>query len=304
MAISEQAVGNMTLPVLETDLVRTFVAISDTGSFSRAAEAVFRTPSAVSMQMKRLEEILGRELFVRDGRGVALSADGEELLSYARRIIRLNEETVARFVAPPLEGTVRLGTPDDFATRFLPQALGRFARSYPQVQVEVVCAMSVELLKRLRRRDIDMTLITQTPDLPHDSRAEVVFREELVWAGLADGQAVRRRPLPLTASPPGCSWRASGVRALDGAGISHHFAFLSAHYAGEQAAMLADLGVAPVPLSAVAPPLRVFGAGDGLPPIGLYEVGLVRAPGTEGPVFDALAAHIKESFNGRPPTAA
>ena len=126
------------LPLLDSDLVRTFVAIAETGSFTRAARQVFRTPGALSMQIKRLEETLGKTLFVRDARQVRLTPEGEVLLSFGRRLLKLNEEAVAQFLAPSLEGRVRFGTPDDVGTRLLPGVLAQFARSHPAVQVDVV----------------------------------------------------------------------------------------------------------------------------------------------------------------------
>ena len=118
--------------LLDIDQLRTFVAISDTGSFTKAADIVHKTQSAVSMQMKRLEERLGRPVFERDGRASRLSDDGERLLDYARRIVRLNAECVASFNEADLTGRVRLGLPDDYAECYLPEILARFSRSNPQ----------------------------------------------------------------------------------------------------------------------------------------------------------------------------
>src|SRR5215207_4854795 len=121
---------------LDLDLLRTLVAIADTGSFHRAARAVLRTPSAVSMQMKKLEEQVGRPLFAKDGRSVVLTPDGEALVGYGRRIMKLTQEALQRFRAPEIEGTIRLGTPDDYAGSFLPDILARFAAGHPNVEVD------------------------------------------------------------------------------------------------------------------------------------------------------------------------
>jgi DNA-binding transcriptional LysR family regulator len=128
------ALGWLPMPLnLDTDLLRTFVAIADSGSFTRAGELVHRTQSAVSMQVKRLEEALGKPVFQRQGRTVALTAEGEALLGYARRILKLHEEAVATLTRPDLVGTVRIGIPDDYVMRFLPGILTRFAQAYPRV---------------------------------------------------------------------------------------------------------------------------------------------------------------------------
>lgn len=283
--------------MLEPDVLRTFVAIAETGSFSAAADAVARTPSAVSMQMKKLETQLGRELFARQGRGVTLAPGGEELLAYAKRLIRLNEETVAHFLAPPLEGSVRLGTPDDFATRFLPEALARFACAFPRVRTEVVCDMSVNLIPKLDAGELDMTLITREPCSSAAQRGKIIRRERLVWAGLDGGKSVKRRPLPLTLAPSGCAWRNSSLVALEAVAVPYDVIYTSAHYAGQKAAMLADLALAPVPESIVEPPLVSFGEGEGLPPAGEYELALLRCPAIAGSeLLDTLECHIVESF--------
>ena len=125
------------------------MAIADTGSFNRAARAVFRTPSAVSMQMKKLEEQVARPLFAKDGRSVILTPDGEALVGYGRRILKLADEAMQRFRAPEIEGTIRLGIPDDYAGHFLPDILARFAASHPNVEVDVFCQSSRELLAHL-----------------------------------------------------------------------------------------------------------------------------------------------------------
>ena len=148
------------IPNLDIDLLKTFLAISDTGSFTRAAEEVHKTQSAVSMQMKRLEELLGRPLFARDGRASRFTPDGERLVEYARRLVAMNDEAVSTFQRPELTGTVRFGTPDDYADRFLPEILARFARTHPMVTVDVDCLNTSVLFDRTRRGEMDLALVT------------------------------------------------------------------------------------------------------------------------------------------------
>ena len=136
---------------LDLDQLRTFVTIAETGSFTRAADVVFKTQSAVSMQMRRLEERIGKPIFARDGRASRLTEEGERLLGYARRMVRLADETVAAFDDTELSGSVRLGTPDDYADRFLPEVLARFSRSNPRVEVSVTCEPSPELIRQARK---------------------------------------------------------------------------------------------------------------------------------------------------------
>ena len=198
------------------DLLRTLVAVAATGSFTRAAQAVLRTPSAVSMQMKRLEDIVGRPIFAKDGRSVYRGR--EALLGYARRILRL-QEAMARFRAHDVEGVVRLGTPDDYATRFLPRILARFALTHPLVQVDVACQPSRSCWAgSLRDNEIDLALVT-VGCRGEPATGTIIHREPLVWAGLRHGRAHERRPLPLAVSGSSCAWRMSALERLDSAGV-------------------------------------------------------------------------------------
>jgi DNA-binding transcriptional LysR family regulator len=289
---------NASLPLLDTETLRTFVAIAENGSFTRAAHQVFRTPSALSMQIKRLEETLGQSLFIREARRVSLTPEGEVLLGYGRRLLKLNEEAVGRFLAPSLEGSVRLGTPDDVGTRVLPQVLTRFARSHPAVQVNVNAGRSVDLLKRLDDGELDLALVTLGHSDLSAKRGEVVHTEPLVWAGRDGGVAVQRSPLPLSLANHGCAWREMALGALDKAEISYRVAYNSEHCAGQEAAMLADLAVAPFPASLVQPPLRVLGPENGLPALGDYQIALVRRDGS-GPAAEALAEQVVQTFRER-----
>ncbi|WP_227519864.1 LysR substrate-binding domain-containing protein [Mangrovitalea sediminis] len=281
--------------LLETDLLKTFLTIAETGSFSRTATLVFRTPSAVSMQIKRLETLLDRALFRREGRNVELTADGEMLVGYARRLIKLNEETVARFLAPPVEGRVRFGAPDDFGTRFLPQILSRFASTHPQVEVDVDLAPSRQLIKRQDQGKVDLILMTADQDIPHTDFTEPVYSEPLVWVGRQGGQAHERDPVPLALSSLGCAWRAVATRALDAVGKRYRIAYNSEHSQGQVAAIVADLAVAPLPVSRVAPPLTRLGPQNGFPKLADYTILLRRRPDL-GAAATALAGHVVDSF--------
>lgn len=281
------------VPHLEIDLARTFVAICEAGNFSKAAERVHRTPSAVSLQVKKLEETLGRDLFRREARSVSLTGDGEMLLGYARRLLKLNDEAMARFLAPPIEGKVRFGAPYDSGIFAVPGFLKRFASTHPHVEVDVKLDSSAALRRRCEAGELDLVLFTgeENNSLP----AEAVYGEALVWIGLKHGEAVRRKPLPLALADQGCSWRAMALGALDAAGIAYRVAYSSEHCQGQIAAVEADLAVAPLPLSVASPPFVRLGEDCGLPPLGSYTVFMRRREGA-GPVVEALAEHVAESF--------
>ena len=166
------------MPLPDLNQLRTFVVIAETGSFTRAAEVVHKTQSAVSMQMKRLEERIGRPVFERDGRASKLTEDGERLLDYARRIVKLNSEALSTVVGMGLTGSVRLGVPDDYADRYLPEIMARFSRAYPGVELTIMCEPSIELIERIDSSELDLAIITDC----ETSRASETFRRErLLW---------------------------------------------------------------------------------------------------------------------------
>jgi DNA-binding transcriptional LysR family regulator len=285
---------NHPLPLLELDVLRTFVAIAETGSFTGAASAVFRTPSAVSMQIKKLEDILGRAVFSRDARSVSLTPDGEMLLGYARRLLAVNREAVAKFIMPDISGVVRLGSPDDYGERVLPPVLKRFAQSHPSVAVDVVIDVSGNLRRRMEERQLDIMLFNHSPKL-HIDGAETLFVEPLVWAGARAGSAHLRDPLPISVWEEGCAWRAGALEALGKGGRNFRVAYMSAHTAVQRAAVLSDLAVAPLPRSFHGEDLVELGDQDGLPQLGSYAIGMVVASDPSAPV-QAAAEHIRATF--------
>jgi DNA-binding transcriptional LysR family regulator len=285
---------NHPLPLLDLDVLRTFVAIAETGSFTLAASAVFRTPSAVSMQIKKLEETLGRAVFTRDARSVSLTTDGEMLLGYARRLLALNREAVAKFVMPDISGVVRLGSPDDFGERVLPVVLRRFAETHPSIAVDVVIDQSVNLRRRMSERSLDITLLTNSTGA-YAADCEVLFTEPIVWAGMKGGCAHLREPLPVSLWEEGCAWRAGALEALGREGRNYRVAYMSAHTAGQRAAILSDLAIAPLPKSFIGHDLVELGVKDGLPQMGDYNLGMIVAPDASAPV-KAAADHIRAAF--------
>jgi DNA-binding transcriptional LysR family regulator len=280
------------MQLLDNDLLKSFVAIAEHGSFTRAARQVHRTPSAISMQIKRLEETVGKTLFVRDAKQVRLTAEGEVLLSYGRRLLRLNEEAMQQFFSPKLEGRVGFGTSDDVGTRILPRLLSQFSRSYPAVQIDVVVGSSRANQQKVEAGELDMALVVVGNE-GQETRGEIVHSEPLVWAGLEGGIAMHQRPLPVAVANQGCVWRWMAMNSLDKADIPYRVAYTCEHSSGQEAAMLADLAIAPFPLGLVRAPLRKLGE-DLLPEMGSYQISLVR--GGNNPINEALTAYVKEAF--------
>jgi DNA-binding transcriptional LysR family regulator len=289
------------IPNLDVDLLKTFLAIADTGSFTRAAEEVHKTQSAVSMQMKRLEEVLGRPLFGRDGRAIRFTPDGERLIEYARRMVTLNDEAVSAFTQPEVSGTVRFGTPDDYADRFLPEILARFSRTHPQVTVDVECISSTSLFERTRRGEMDLALVTFFGDIRTD---EPVRREPLVWVTSARHSVHLLDILPVAS--PDCEWRKAALGALDRQKRKYRIAYASSNSNAISAVVMTGLAVGAVPELSVRPGMRVLSEKDGFPAIGTFEIGLVRKPGRPSSAVDALARHVTESLSNlqRPMIAA
>ena len=193
--------------LIDVDQLRTFIAIVETGSFTKAAEVVHKTQSAVSMQMKRLEERLGKPIFARDGRASKLTEDGERLLDYARRIIKLNVEALAAFDDKELTGRVRLGLPDDYADRYLPEIMARFSRAYPGVELTVLCEPSVELVELHRhqrarpRHHHRLRHVARLGGVP--PRAAAVGDVEPAFDPSRGAAAARARPAELRLAPRG-----------------------------------------------------------------------------------------------------
>ena len=282
--------------LLETDLLKTFVTISETGNFTAAAKRVFRTPSAVSMQIKRLEDLLGRALFIRHPRHVALTADGEAFLVHAKDMLRINDEALSRFRVPQLEGRIRFGAPDDFGVRYLPAILSRFASTHPLVEVEVFLSTSVGLSRKFEAGEVDMILTVSAQSAP--STGQLIHSELLAWVGAREGAAFARTPVPLALSTHGCPWRAAALAALDRSGRPYRIAYTSETGMGQLAAVMADLAIAPLPVSLVNEQHRKLTERDGFGEIGSYQLRLQKIPEI-GSAGQAFAEHVRESF-GKP----
>lgn len=285
------------IPLLDLDLLKTLVAIAETGNFSAAAEAVHRTPSAVSMQVKKMEDILGRPVFTRDSRSVDLTPDGAFLLEHARRMLALNRDAVARFVMPDVQGVVSLGAPDDASERFLVDVLRRFNESHPLVTVNVVVERTAKMVDLVRRGQLDLTLITCEAAM-HEDSVELLYREQLVWAACKGGVAAEQSPLPISVWDEGCAWRRAAEKALDEAEIPWRLAFQSGHISGQRVAVLADLAVAPIPISSVVGDIIEAPKHFGLPELPSYGLGLMVREDPNCAVT-AAADHLRSSFAER-----
>ncbi len=282
------------LPLLDNDLLRTFVAIADTGSFSTAAEIVLRTPSAVSMQIKKLEEQLGSALFLRDARSVRLTGQGEVLLTYARRLIALSNEAMSRFRMPELNGIVRLGAPDDIGALMLPGMLKLLSEAYPSLAIDVTIDNSAPLHKAVEEGRLDLTLFNFLDGVSTDA-TQKVMTEKLVWVGKKCGTAHLKTPLPISVWDDGCIWRRRAMEALGRSEREFRIAYFCGHHMGQIAAIRADIAVAPLARFLVADDMAILGEREGMPDLGSYDIGLMLRDGADAPV-KAVGDYLREAL--------
>jgi DNA-binding transcriptional LysR family regulator len=284
----------MSLPLgLDSELLRAFIYVAEERSFTRAGQRIGRTQAAISMQMQKLEALLGEVLFSRGrGEGVGLTPHGAYLLGRARDMLAINDNIWTTFKTPAVSGTVRLGTPDDYALQFLPDALRRFAESHPAVEVEVVCAPSDELVERLKDGTLDLSLVSEGQE-PKRWPSETLLRGPLVWITSDRFSPHKQDPLPLALAEQDCSWRRQTIRALEKAGRRYRIAYTARSATGSLVPVLAGLAVtcgAAVPLPEGA---RILSPGEeNLPELPDFAVLMLKAKNPAQPVTDRLAAHI------------
>lgn len=265
------------LPLLELDVLRSFLAIVQTGSFSRAAEQVFRSPGALSMQIKRLEEQLGQQLFECSSRKVELTAAGERLQTYARQLLQLNQEALGAMQTAEQEPEIRLGISSCIDSQFLSEILAQCAENHPHIRVRVVVATSARLHQQLAAHELDLALLISGYQGSQALTGPVLFSESLVWVMCRGSRSYQKIPLPLALDERGCLWRDSAIAALDRTELSYRITYSSEQTEGLKAAVMADLAVAPLPKSMLRAPLVEVPASVGLPELTNYQVVLQQS---------------------------
>lgn len=283
----------MTVP-LESDLLRTFLAVAETGNVTRAAEHVGRTQSAVSMQVRRLEEGVGEALFTRGPRGVALTPRGDQLLPYARRVVGLLDETAVAIRTTPLDGPVRIGVPEEWGQTILPRALAAFAERHPAVEVTVRSATSVKQLAALDKDQLDL-VVAYVPDrqLEHD----VLCVDPTVWASSVGCRLEDRDPVPVALFNDESNWCSRfAIASLQRYGIRYRVAYTSDTLAGLVSVASAGLAIASLSRSAIPSDCRELTAADGFPPIDASRVILKRNPRRSSAAILGMAEMIRKAF--------
>lgn len=242
---------------IDTITLQCFIAVAETGSFTKAAERVGRTQSAISQQMTKLENLLGKPLLVR-GKTFALTPEGDIFLGYARQIFALHREAMDRFKEPELEGEVRFGLPENFASVYLSEVLADFSRIHPRILLNIECDLTLNLFDRFKKKEFDLVLVkmNRPEDFPNGLD---VWSEPLKWVG--DASLVdANKPVPLVLSPQPCVYRASAIKTLEDAGRSWRLVFSSPSYAGTVAAVKAGMGITVIPHTMIPNDLQAVDA--------------------------------------------
>lgn len=277
---------------LDLTALRSFAAVADSGGVTRAAGFLNLTQSAVSMQIKRLEDSLGVRLLDRAGRGVALTAAGEQMLGYARRLLQTNDEAVARLTGRAFEGEVTIGVPSDIIYPAIPTVLKRFHAEYPRIRVTLISSYTRRLKALFARGDCDLILTTENTIGPE---GETLIELPLIWIGAPGGQAWRQRPLPL-AFEHNCIFRVGIQEALDRAGIDWIMAVESDSTRSIEASVSADLAVHALVEGAEPKYLERIQHGGALPDLARTRINLYT-PKPAGSDVVALAADlIRQTF--------
>lgn len=278
---------------LDPDFLRTFIAISETGSFGAAGERVNKTQSTVSAQMKRLEEILDVSLFEKEGRRNVLTADGRKFLEYAASMVRLNDEALNAFRPPEIRGSIRVGAIDEYAQQFFPDVLIGFARAHPCVQVEVTTGTTPRLRELLDADALDAAVVSSQGN---EADFELLRSDRLHWIGAEGACGHFDDPLPHAAWSDGCSWRQMALAALARGGRTVRLSISTSNAGLLSTAVRNGLGVAVVPRWFLSPGLRIIEDLDARYPLGTAEVGIKRRPGTESGALDAFLCHLRTNI--------
>lgn len=272
--------------------LRSFVTIAETGSMTRAASRLFMTQSAISMQIKRLEEAIGLSVFERSAQGMTTTDSGEQLLSFARQMLTMNDEAMGRLTSSEFEGKIRLGAPPDILYPYIPAALNAFHREYPRVQILLSSLNTKTLLQQIDKGSQDIVLTTEPKPSKH---ARVISKQKLMWTGAAEGTAWKQKPLPLGILK-NCSFRPYATKALDKAGIERVDIVLSENDSAVEAMISADLCISAEIENAVNAYRKPIDHGGQLPALPDISIGLYRNHKQSNPLVVALAEHLTRAF--------
>ncbi len=281
---------------LDSELLRTFLTVAESGSFSLAATRIFRSQSAVSLQIKQLENLLSQAVFERHARGVSLTPVGEKLRSTAEKVVGLLDESIGELRANPLQGPIRLGIPDEYGYRFLPGVIAQFARNHPLIELSVTCGCSASFPQALEDNEIDLAVhAVESPS----AEMTLLRNEKIGWVTSKHHQAHLQDPLPLALFDRACWWRDRALDALNDAGKSYRVVFSSESVTGINAAVAAGVAIAVVGESSMRDNFRVLSSADGFPALPASALVLEQGAGFDAGVAEAMSHVICEAFGKR-----
>ena len=278
---------------LDLRLLQSFILLVETGNVSETSRRIGRTQPAVSLQIRRLEQAIGSQLFTTVGRRRVLTASGELLLGYARTIMSLQQEVKVRLSAPQLDGRVILGIPDLYAAYLLPGILSKFCGMFPNVQIELRCLLSSQLMGMVERNEIDLALVT---GMRAFKDGELVAQEALAWVTSDSRNLHDENPLPLAVLPPGNLFRDFALASLEKIGRTWTLRCVSTSIGGLQAAVLGGIAVSVVGASSILPGMRRLGRAESFPTLPRVDLVLHRAGGRNNPAADTMADVILDHF--------
>jgi DNA-binding transcriptional LysR family regulator len=287
----------MRYPDLELDLLRAFVAVAESGSFTAAAEVVGRSQSAVSQKVLRLEEILQRRVFERTSRSLSLTHEGEQLLVAARRMLEFNDGIMRQMREPLRAGRLRLGVSEDFIPSELPKLLARFSRLHPGVRIDLMTGLSCDLLAAHDAGELDAVIAKKDGAA---QRGRVVWREPLVWMAAADYQVDSSRPARLVMLRPPCTYRDIMITALDTVRREWVATCTASSLQGVQAAVAGGLGVTVLGRSFVREGMQVLQAPQHWPDLPMTEITVIGEEGEAADLVRPLVGFLVESLSGHP----
>ena len=281
---------------IDISLLRAFVAVVETGSVTGAARLLNRTQAAVSQQIKRLEELFGAELFQREHKRITLAPDGERLLTQARRLLSLNDETWGMMTTPNYCGEVRMGMPHDLIAFYMPSILRRFNAAWPQVRVSIENRNSNDLLEMLDAGELDVALTT---DNASPRPCETLYTDQLVWVGARKGKAHLERPLPIAIGGRQCRFRPCALDALRNAGMDWRMVIEVANQEAMVATVTAGIAVTPLLRDSVPDHLAVVPGDAKLPPLPSFDINLHLPLTGADELAEELARHVRADFAAR-----
>jgi DNA-binding transcriptional LysR family regulator len=289
---------NLAAMSFDPTLLQAFLAVHQSNGFTRAAERLHLSQSAISHQIRRLEELVGRPLFRRTTRRLSLTADGEDFLRLAQRILQAQDALTQHFRRSPISGTVRFGVPESFMSEGLPRLLRQFSRNCPNVRLEVSVGLTLDLAAMVRERELDIAVVVSRAE---EGRGQLLHRSPMVWAAGEDFSRAGHESLPLAYSPPPCVCHRISIDALNRAGIAWHGAFSSHSLQDLRAVALSGLAVAAFTQDHLRPGMIVLDERDGLPPLPSLDHTLDFGeddPEARSPAAAELGRLIAEAWRG------